>query len=119
MTRNVKAATKWFPDALLQWEDFHPVNGRRILDRYKDRIYTFNDDMQGITLAAIISALRICGTPMRSQRVVIFGAGTAGIGIADSVRDALMRDGLSEADAMARIWCVDKNGLLTTHLERD
>jgi malate dehydrogenase (oxaloacetate-decarboxylating) len=118
----VKAATKWFPDALLQWEDFHPVNGRRILDRYKDRVCTFNDDMQGtgaITLAAIISALRICGTPMRSQRVVIFGAGTAGIGIADSVRDALMRDGLSEADAMARIWCVDKNGLLTTHMERD
>jgi malate dehydrogenase (oxaloacetate-decarboxylating) len=118
----VKAATKWFPDALLQWEDFHPVNGRRILDRYKDRICTFNDDMQGtgaITLAGIISALRICGTPMRSQRIVVFGAGTAGIGIADSLRDALMRDGLSEAAATARIWCVDKNGLLTTHMERD
>jgi malate dehydrogenase (oxaloacetate-decarboxylating) len=118
----VKVASQWFPEALLLWEDFHPVNGRRILDRYKDRICTFNDDMQGtgaITLAGLISALRVCGTPMRSQRVVIFGAGTAGIGIADSIRDAMMRDGLSEADAVARIWCVDSSGLITTDMERD
>jgi len=67
----VKVAANLFPSALLQWEDFHPVNGRRILDRYKDRLCTFNDDMQGtgaITLAGIISALRVCGTPMRGQR---------------------------------------------------
>ena len=116
----VNAATKLFPNALLQWEDFHPVNGRRILDRYKDRICTFNDDMQGtgaITLAGIISALRVCGTPMRSQRVVIFGAGTAGIGIADSLRDALIRDGLSYTEAVAHIWCIDKGGLLTSDME--
>src|ERR1700722_6558524 len=85
----VKTATRLFPHALLQWEDFAPGNGRRILDTYRGRICTFNDDMQGtgaITLAAAISAARVCGTPLRNQRVVIFGAGTAGVGIADQIR---------------------------------
>src|SRR5579884_2234367 len=98
----VQAVTTMFPGALLQWEDFAPGNGRRILERYRASICTFNDDMQGtgaITLAAAISAVRICGTPLRNQRVVIFGAGTAGIGIADQIRDAMIREGLSKADA--------------------
>jgi malate dehydrogenase (oxaloacetate-decarboxylating) len=72
--------------------------------------------MQGtgaITLAAVISSARVCGTPLRNQRVVIFGAGTAGIGVADQIRDAMVRDGLSKADASRRIWCVDRKGLLT------
>jgi malate dehydrogenase (oxaloacetate-decarboxylating) len=113
----VKTATKLFPKALLQWEDFAPGNGRRILEKYREGICTFNDDMQGtgaITLAAAISALRICGTPLRNQRVVIFGAGTAGIGIADQIRHAMMRDGLSKDDAANRFWCVDRQGLLNT-----
>ena len=112
----VQAVTRLFPHVLLQWEDFAPGNGRRILERYRDRICTFSDDMQGtgaITLAAVISSVRVCGTPLRNQRVVIFGAGTAGIGIADQIRDAMVRDGLSKADASRRIWCVDRNGLLT------
>jgi malate dehydrogenase (oxaloacetate-decarboxylating) len=112
----VQAATKLFPGALLQWEDFAPGNGRRILEKYRGRICTFNDDMQGtgaITLAAAISAVRICGTALRNQRVVIFGAGTAGIGIADQMCHAMMRDGLSEEEARARFWCVDRQGLLT------
>jgi malate dehydrogenase (oxaloacetate-decarboxylating) len=120
--RYATLAMKLFPDALLQWDGLHPVNGRKILERYGARVCTFNDGMQGsgaITLAAVISALRVCGTPMRNQRVVIFGAGTAGIGIADSLRDALIRDGLSPAEAAARICCVDKDGLLTTAMERD
>lgn len=120
--RYVQAATKQFPNAILQWEDFHQANARRILERYGKRICTFNDNMQGtgaITLAALISALRVVGTRMRSQRVIIFGAGTAGIGIADSIRDAMVRDGLSGADAAAGIWCVDKNGLVTADMERD
>jgi malate dehydrogenase (oxaloacetate-decarboxylating) len=105
-----------FPNALLQWEDFAPGNGRRILGKYGDRISTFNDDMQGtgaITLAAAISAVRICGTRLRNQRVVIFGAGTAGIGIADQIRDAMVREGLSNQEAAGRFWCVDRQGLLT------
>jgi len=115
----VKTATKLFPKALLQWEDLAPGNGRRILENYRDRICTFNDDMQGtgaITLAAAISALRICGTPLRNQRVVIFGAGTAGIGIADQIRDAMIREGLSKEDATSHFWCVDRQGLLTTRM---
>jgi malate dehydrogenase (oxaloacetate-decarboxylating) len=113
----VKVAAKLFPTAVLQWEDFAPANGRRILERYRGQICTFNDDMQGtgaITLAAAISALRICGTPLRNHRVVIFGAGTAGIGIADQIRDAMIREGLSREDAAKRFWCVDRQGLLTT-----
>jgi len=115
----VKAATKLFPNALLQWEDFAPGNGRRILGRYGDQICTFNDDMQGtgaITLAAAISAVRVCGTRLRHQRVVIFGAGTAGVGIADQLRDAMVREGLSKQEAAGRFWCVDRQGLLTTDM---
>ena len=113
----VQVATRLFPKALLQWEDFAPGNGRRILEKYRHQHCTFNDDMQGtgaITLAAAISALRICGTPLRNQRVVIFGAGTAGIGIADQLRDAMVRDGLSKQAASRLFWCVDRDGLLTT-----
>ncbi|MBI5282652.1 MAG: NAD-dependent malic enzyme [Candidatus Solibacter usitatus] len=113
----VTTVAKLFPNALLQWEDFSPSNGRRILDQYRDRICTFNDDMQGtgaITLAAVISAVRACGTPLRSQRVVIVGAGTAGIGVADQLCDAMVREGLSQGDAARRFWCVDRQGLLTT-----
>jgi malate dehydrogenase (oxaloacetate-decarboxylating) len=115
----VNVVTKLFPNALLQWEDFAPGNGRRILNRYRDGICTFNDDMQGtgaITLAAAISAVRVCGTPLRNQRVVIFGAGTAGVGVADQIRDAMVREGLSQQDAVRRFWCVDKQGLLTTDM---
>jgi malate dehydrogenase (oxaloacetate-decarboxylating) len=115
----VQAATKLFPNALLQWEDFTPGNGRRILEKYRDRICTFNDDMQGtgaITLAAVVSAVRVCGSPLRNQRVVILGAGTAGLGIADQIRDAMMREGLSREDASARFWLVDTEGLLTDNL---
>src|ERR1051326_1963284 len=113
----VKAVTRLFPNALLQWEDFAPANGRRILEKYRDRICTFNDDMQGtgaIALAAAISASRVCGTPLRNQRFVIFGAGTAGIGVAEQIRHAMVREGLPEEDAATRFWCVDRLGLLTT-----
>ncbi len=112
----VKAANKYFPNAILQFEDFAPSNGRRILDRYRNSMATFNDAMQGtgaITLAAVISAGRVSGTPLRHQRVIIFGAGTAGIGVADQIRDAMIRDGLSAEAATRRFWCVDQQGLLT------
>ncbi|MGD0133833.1 MAG: NAD-dependent malic enzyme [Bryobacteraceae bacterium] len=115
----VETAIKLFPKALLQWEDFTPGNGRRILEKYRNRICTFNDDMQGtgtITLAAAVSAVRVCGSPMRNQRVVILGAGTAGLGIADKIRNAMMREGLSREDACARLWLVDSDGLLADDL---
>jgi malate dehydrogenase (oxaloacetate-decarboxylating) len=116
----VKAVTKLFPNALLQWVDFAPGNGRRILEKYRGRICTFNDDIQGtgaITLAAAISAVRVCGTPLRNQRVVVFGAGMAGTGIADQLRDAMVREGLSKEDAVRRFWCVDRQGLLTANMD--
>src|SRR5579862_9727269 len=94
----VTAASKLFPNAIMQWEDFGPGNGRRILEKYRARHATFNDDLQGtgaIVLAAAVSAMRICGTLLRNQRVVIFGAGVAGVGIADLIREVMIAEGLS------------------------
>lgn len=115
----VRIVAKLFPHALLQWEDFAPGNGRRILGRYRTELCMFNDDMQGtgaITLAAVVSALRANGTSLRHQRVVIFGAGTSGIGIADQLCDAMIRDGLSAEEAGRCFWCVDRPGLLTADM---
>jgi malate dehydrogenase (oxaloacetate-decarboxylating) len=115
----VEVATRLFPNALLQWADFAPGNGRRILEKYRNRVCTFNDDVQGtgaITLAAAISAVRVCGTPLQNQRVVIFGAGAAGIGIADQLSSAMVSEGLSKEDAARRFWCVDRKGLLTADM---
>ncbi len=112
----VQAVTKRFPQAVLSWADFAPATGRRILERYRSQFATFNDDLQGVgavTLAAAISAARICGSPLRNQQVIVFGVGMAGISIADQLRDAMVREGLSSAEAVARIWCVDGPGLLT------
>jgi len=116
----VRLVSRLFPNALLQWEDFAPGNGRRILECYRDEICTFNDDMQGtgaIVLAAAISAVRACGTPMRKQRVVIFGAGTAGMGVADQLLHNMVAEGVSKEDAASRFWCVDQQGLLTTSMD--
>jgi malate dehydrogenase (oxaloacetate-decarboxylating) len=115
----VKAVTKLFPNALLQWEDFGPGNGRRILETYRGQTRTFNDDLQGtgaVTLAAAVSAMRICGTLLKNQRIVIFGAGVAGIGIADLIRDVMISEGLSAQEATRRFWCVDVHGLLTSDM---
>jgi malate dehydrogenase (oxaloacetate-decarboxylating) len=115
----VEIVTRLFPDALIQWEDFAPGNSRRIVEKYRNRFCTFSDDMQGtgaITLSAAISAFRICGTPLRNQRIVIFGAGTAGIGIAGKMVKAMLLEGLSQEAAARRFWFVDRHGLLTNHL---
>jgi len=112
----VTTALKIFPHALLHWEDFGPGNARRILDRYRDHVLTFNDDMQGtgaVNLAAVLAGARASETPLTRHRVVIFGSGTAGIGIADQLRGALTGDGLDPAAARARLWCLDRYGLLT------
>jgi malate dehydrogenase (oxaloacetate-decarboxylating) len=112
----VRTATRLFPNALLHWEDFGTSNARRILERYHDGALTFNDDMQGtgaVNLAAVLSAVRATGRRLGGHRVVIFGSGTAGIGIADVLCEAMMLDGLSEREARRRFWCVDREGLLT------
>jgi malate dehydrogenase (oxaloacetate-decarboxylating) len=112
----VTAAGTVFPGALLHWEDFGPGNARRILNRYRDRILTFNDDMQGtgaVNLAAVLAGARASQTPLTQHRIVIFGSGTAGIGIADQLYDAMTSHGLGSAAARARFWCLDRQGLLT------
>ena len=115
----VRAAVKMFPNAILQWEDFGAGNARRILQKYRGRIRTFSDDMQGtgaVTLAAAVSAMRICGSLLQKQKIVIFGAGLGGIGVADLMRDVMMEAGLSQAEATRQFWCVDAHGLLTTDM---
>jgi malate dehydrogenase (oxaloacetate-decarboxylating) len=112
----VQTATKLFPHALLHWEDFGAANARRILNKYADQVATFNDDMQGtaaVVLAAALAALRAGGGRMADQRVVVHGAGTAGVGIADMLREVMVADGLSPEEATRRFWCLDRDGLLT------
>jgi malate dehydrogenase (oxaloacetate-decarboxylating) len=111
----VGAATKLFPNALLHFEDFGASNARRILNQYRDKVRIFNDDIQGtgaITVAAILAGLRVARIRPSEQRVVIFGAGTAGMGIADQIRMIMVDDCLSHEEATRRFWCVDKQGLL-------
>jgi len=111
----IETASRLFPNALLHFEDFGPSNARRILTQYRDKARIFNDDIQGtgaITVAAILAGMRVAGTRAREQRVVIFGAGTAGVGIADQIRVVMVNDGLSEEEATRRFWCVDRQGLL-------
>ncbi|MFI1765436.1 NAD-dependent malic enzyme [Streptomyces sp. NPDC020800] len=112
----VTTAAGLFPNALLHWEDFGAANARRILDRYRDRVCTFNDDIQGtgaVNLAAVLSGVGAVGVPLPRHRIVVFGAGTAGIGVADQLRDALVAEGLSAEEATGRLWCVDRYGLIT------
>lgn len=116
----VQAVNKQFPKALLHWEDFSSRNARKILDKYRHDVCTFNDDIQGtgaVSLAAVLSAVKASGVPLSEHRVVVFGAGTAGIGIADQVRDAMVRAGLSDEESHNRFWCIDRNGLVTDNME--
>ena len=111
----VETASRLFPNALLHFEDFGPSNARRILNQYRDKARIFNDDVQGtgaITLAAVLAGMRVAKTRPSEQQVVIFGAGTAGVGIADQIRVVMVRDGLSEPEATRRFWCIDRQGLL-------
>jgi malate dehydrogenase (oxaloacetate-decarboxylating) len=112
----IRAARELFPNALLHWEDLGPDNARRVLDRYRPDMLTFNDDLQGtgaVNLAAVLSAVRATGTTLSEHRIVIFGAGTAGTGIADQLCRAMTRHGLDIKEAVHRIWLLDRQGLLT------
>lgn len=115
--RFVAAVERLFPAALLHWEDFGRANAQRILDQYSEQLPTFNDDIQGtgmVVLAGVLGALAISHTRIADQRVVIFGAGSAGMGIARQLYDELQRAGLSASAARDHIFAVDKQGLLFT-----
>lgn len=116
----VQTAHKLFPDALLHWEDFAQPHARPILEKYRNDYCTFNDDIQGtgaILLAAVLSAVKASGVPLLEHRIVIFGAGTAGIGIAEQIRDAMVRQGADQEKANRQFWCIDRPGLLTDQTE--
>jgi malate dehydrogenase (oxaloacetate-decarboxylating) len=116
----VDCASRLFPNALLHFEDFGPSNARRILNEYREQACMFNDDVQGtgaITLSAALAGMRIAGSQPREQRVVIFGAGTAGTGIADQIRVVIEGDGLDRDEATRCFWCVDQQGLLVDDLK--
>ena len=92
----VQAVVRRFPDVLLQWEDFALANARTLLDRYHDRLCVFNDDIQGtgaVTLAGVLPALHVTGSPLAEQRVVILGAGSAATGIAEQLVAAMVGAG--------------------------
>jgi malate dehydrogenase (oxaloacetate-decarboxylating) len=103
------------PRVLLQWEDFAGINAGPLLERYRDRLCTFNDDIQGTAAVAtgtLLAAINVTGTPLTEQRIVLFGAGSAGIGIASLLLIAMKNAGLSEAEARRHFYAVDKDGLL-------
>jgi malate dehydrogenase (oxaloacetate-decarboxylating) len=100
---------------LLQWEDFSGTNAERLLERYRDRLCTFNDDIQGtaaVAAGALLSAIDVTGVSLTEQCIALFGAGSAGIGIATLLLTAMKNAGLSEAQARRRFYAVDKDGLL-------
>ncbi|MBS0289869.1 MAG: NAD-dependent malic enzyme [Proteobacteria bacterium] len=104
-----------FPNSLLHWEDFGIQNARRILEKYRTFHCSFNDDMQGtgvVTLAAALAAVHATKVPWHEQRIVIFGAGTAGVGIADQLYGAIVRNGVSPEKARDQFYLIDRHGLL-------
>lgn len=113
----VAAVRSLFPHALLHWEDMGTANARRLLTRYRDALPSFNDDIQGtgaVNLAAVLAAVKATGIPLSGHRIVIFGSGSAGTGIADQLTAALTADGLSPEQARSRFWALDRRGLIVT-----
>ncbi|EGP5177108.1 NAD-dependent malic enzyme [Enterococcus faecium] len=111
----VQSATELFPELLLHWEDFGRGNAAAILENYEDQITTFNDDIQGtgiVVLAGVLGGLNISGEQLKDQIILTFGAGTAGVGIANILLDEMIRQGVPEEEARQHFYQVDKQGLL-------
>ncbi|KAH8117926.1 hypothetical protein DFH11DRAFT_1571478 [Phellopilus nigrolimitatus] len=116
----VQLVRKYLPKSLLHFEDFGVSNAQRLLSLYRDKHPVFNDDVQGtgaVTLAALMSAVGVTKSRLADQRIVIFGAGSAGLGIAHQLRDAIVAaDGISEEEANERFWLIDRYGLIKQSL---
>ena len=111
----VSAVARRWPHILLQWEDFAGANAARLLERYRDRLCTFNDDIQGtaaVTTATLLAAANATGVPLKDQTIALFGSGSAGIGIADLILDEMQQEGLTETEGRQRIYAFNRNGLL-------
>lgn len=116
----VSAVSKRWPHVLLQWEDFAKNNATRMLERYRDRLCTFNDDVQGTAAVAtgtLLSAINVTGVPLTEQRIAVMGAGSAGCGIASLIRKAMTDAGLSDDEAGKRFFMVDRDGLLVDGMD--
>ena len=114
----VSAVKKLFPHIFLHWEDFGPYNAYRNLAQYRYELCSFNDDIQGtgaVTVAALLAAVAETKTELTEQRIVVFGAGSAGIGVTESICDAMCQRGFSWDQAKARFWLIDRAGLLTEY----
>jgi malate dehydrogenase (oxaloacetate-decarboxylating) len=111
----VRAVMRRWPHVLLQWEDFAGSNAARLLERYRDRLCTFNDDIQGtaaVTTATLLAAMHATGTPLKEQTIAMFGSGAAGIGIANLLIAAMKEEGLNDEQARQRIYAFNRYGLL-------
>jgi malate dehydrogenase (oxaloacetate-decarboxylating) len=111
----VAAVMRRWPHILLQWEDFAGENALKILSRYRDRLCTFNDDIQGtaaVTTGTLLAAVHATGIPLREQRIAMFGSGSAGVGIISLLIAAMKNDGLTESEARQRIYPFNRHGLM-------
>ena len=111
----VLAVKQKFPGVLLQWEDFSKNNAARLLERYRDRLCTFNDDIQGtgaVTVAGLLAAMKVLNSTLAEQRILILGAGSSAIGICDQIVAAMAHTGHSEREAKEKLWLVDSKGLV-------
>jgi malate dehydrogenase (oxaloacetate-decarboxylating) len=111
----VQAVKEELPETCLQWEDFANPHARPILDRYRDQLLTFNDDIQGtaaVALGAILSAIKVTGKSLKDQQIVVFGAGAAATGVADGLREAMKQEKVNEQEARSRFWLLNSKGVL-------
>lgn len=116
----VTAVKKRFPKVLLQWEDFAQPNALKLLNRYKNELCTFNDDIQGtasIVVGALLAATIASGVPLSKQKIIVVGAGSAGVGIANLILDAMVDDGITREDAYKAFFMVDRYGLITDNID--
>lgn len=118
--RFVQAVKQHFPNVLLQWEDFAQANATRLLEKYRDELCTFNDDIQGtaaIATATLLAAVEVTHIPITQQTIVLFGAGSAGCGIAEFLVQAMIHAGVNEKDACTRMFLINRKGLLVEGMQ--
>ena len=111
----VAAVKEELPETCLQWEDFANTHARPILERYRDQLLTFNDDIQGtaaVALGTILAAIKVTEKSLKDQQIVMLGAGAAATGVADGLRAAMTEEGLTEEEARSRFWLVNSKGVL-------